>query len=486
MPGLWPDPGIQLPGWLPLPGSVPPTLGPVEPDGPSVSTGEGEDPEDYRLPWYGPTEETPENHWPWGVFEGQNDQWYKRFPGGFTQKVPMPNWAKISKDIDARAYKGPASPYDGNLLPAEIRFQLDEINDMQNAAMSARDTLQSEIEARTLNVQIGDGKGGYRSVTSDDFTDSNLKNTLSELSDSGQLQPEEIVKLRELATELIDEKASISSLSEVRGQVGGDYVSTELNIETIYQGSGNYDTDRLGIQTLPDGTQRIVLVEEKGGLRPTYGTRGVDVGGSKKLNAQQGSVAYGVDEFRTGSAALQALVDYDAEHGTTFAKDLVEGRIDFGYLGVHVEPGANTITVVEFVPEPGMAFNLQHPGTGQRPPALLLPTQSTQAGEIGSTGPPVSGLGPIADAGIQGLASPMAPWLSSVLASAAPWLAGLTSHAEPHRIPLVAPQSSFSRRDLSRPADQSMTVNLIMQPMVIMNAVHEEAAHWYTYASSIR
>ncbi|WP_405166733.1 hypothetical protein OG203_17510 [Nocardia sp. NBC_01499] len=391
----------------------------------------------------------------------------------------------MSKDIDARAVKGPTTPYDGNRLPGDIGFQLDEINAMQNAAMADRDTIQNDIAARSVNMQVEDGVGGFRPVTLDDFTDSNLKETIGQLSESEDYDPNDIELLEKLAGQLIDERASISALSEVRGQVGGDYVAGELGIETIYQGSGNYDTDRLGIQTLPDGTKRPVLVEEKGGLRPTYGTRGVDVGGPKKINAQQGSVPYGVDEFRTGSPALQALVDYDAEHGTTFANDLVEGKIDFGYLGVHTEPGTNNINVVEFVPGAGKAFNLDHPGTGQKAPTLPPPTQPVpDEGSAPSDSAIAGGPRLIADerpVAVPGQTAPV--WMNGLVASAAPWVSGLASLTQPRNMTVDTLKSAPVPRDLAQPADQTLTVNLAMRTL---DTLSPEVAHVLTYASSIR
>lgn len=338
-------------------------------------------------------------------------------------------------------------------------------------------------------MKISDKYGNSRPVALGDLTRSNLNGTLDLLGKSGKYDPSKLALVKRRAEMLIDENASISALSEVRGQVGADFVANDRNIETIYRGSGNYDTDRAAVATLPDGTLKVFLIEEKGGDSPSLGTRGVNVGGSQNLNAQQGSVAYGVDEFRSGAGLLQAVVDYDAKHGTHLAEDLVSGKFDFGYLMIHTEPGTNSITVTEFEPGPGQAFNLQHPGTGQSPPALPMPTHP-DIGDINRTMPSaMSGTPePFADEPLDAAHGPaVPPWAGGLVATAGRWFAGMASLARSRSIaPIGSPLTRpFFSKYASQPY-QSLDVNIMMLAAPHNEAFDQEYTRVLTYASSVR
>ncbi|MGY4103611.1 hypothetical protein ACW2Q0_29220 [Nocardia sp. R16R-3T] len=242
-------------------------------------------------------------------------------------------------------------------------------------------------------------------------------------------------------------------------------------------------------------TPLLMVIAEQDTLTPadialqSY-AEAVDVGGPKKINAQQGSVPYGVDEFRTGSKALQAIVDYDAKHGTRLAQDLISGESDFDYLLMHTEPGTNKITVTQFEPGEGQGFNLAHPGTGQKPSTLPEPTRS-----VGDGGNP-----PEPSVSVPAAASPTAAeappstiipstpkWATGVIAAAAPWLAGIAAQAQP-RITRVAgplPSSQFLSKPTSS-VNQSLTVNIATQPSLGLSQSDGENARVMAYAASIR
>lgn len=508
LPGFLPTPGVQAPGTVPIPGDLLPgtmsppgvfapgtsgqsdALNPGLLPGPEILPGlppgwvpmQPEDAWVNPIPWYGPDDAipwlgdpalTPEGQWPLGVRQGKNGQWYRpAYPGLPGRKVNMPPWA-TEKKVDRPAYGNVTRTYTADELDVQTRYMLGEVDARYDTARTKRDEYESDVLDKIKTMTIEDKETGkLRAVTLDDLSSSNIAKTIKALKESG-IYGAQIAPLSESAEGLIYNKDLISRLSEGRGQIGGDFVTGQGRLETIHQGSGSFDTDRLAIETLPNGVQRVVLIEEKGGQRADYGTRKVDVGEPNKVNAQQGSATYGVDEFRTGSPALQALVDYDAKNGTHLAEDLQAGRIDFRYVGIHVEPQTKTVTVTEFTPEAGQAFNLDHPGTGQKPPTLPPPS--------------LESVSEVSDHLQIYSADSVAPlWASGLIASIASGIAEVNSFAIPGGAEAVSMRSGPGWLDVAPPADQAMTINLVMRSSGVANVFDSEIAHGLTYTAAIR
>ncbi|MFI1920156.1 hypothetical protein [Nocardia sp. NPDC020380] len=257
----------------------------------------------------------------------------------------MPEWAakKKSSIIDAPEYRG--DPTSMSPFPESFRDKRAGIDAQQNTDIATRKNIEKGINPIIDRMTIKGEDGNPRKVTIDDLSKTKLDDTIAKLKNSGSYSGTQVNKLQNLAKDLTAIKGAITDRSEERGQLGGDFYTQVENLKTIYEGKGPLNPDRVAIRTMPDGTKRVVLIEEKGGGYPQLGTRDVD-----GLNAQQGSAAYGRNEFlRKDSKALAALRAHDPE----LADSLLAGDTDFEYVLVETKPGANTITVTPFEPGRG-------------------------------------------------------------------------------------------------------------------------------------
>ncbi|MFX0581171.1 hypothetical protein [Nocardia nepalensis] len=371
------------------------------------------------------------------------------------KRVPKPEWDSASSDVvmHGKLMGEPIDAITARDLPDEARFMLGEVDIMQNAAKAARNQhlteLDNLIESRGLKLRMDDGT--LRDLEIKDLSRSKLRATLENLRASGRLAGNDptAARLRQLAGDLSAEKASISALSEVRGEIGGDYyVENVAKMEIIYRGpGGGYTADRVAIATAPDGTKRVVLLEYKGGKTPdSFSTRQVDIGDGTELAFEQGTLPYAQDEFlRPGSGPMTALEKYDP----ILAKQLREGRQDFDYMVIHTEPGTGRITSYAVDPQTAKEFTLAQPE------------------------PPVGGI-PGAAAPIAQSASMPGAWISDLAAMGASNLNRWTVAAIPA---VVAPLIPLWAQANSNKLDESVVVNISFpavdtgQPSAQENAV---------------
>ncbi|WP_405164776.1 hypothetical protein OG203_06600 [Nocardia sp. NBC_01499] len=327
-------------------------------------------------------------------------------------------------------------------LPARERFMLGEVDVMQNAAMAARNTHQAELTQLIHNRKLMYKEGEtFREVEIKDLSRSKAEKTIENLRQSGQLPvgDPDAGRLRVLAGQLSGERGSIDGLSEVRGEIGGDYyVQNVANMEIIYRGSGGYTADRVAIATAPDGTKRVVLLEYKGGGTPdSFSTRQVNVGPGQDLSFEQGTLPYAQDEFlRPGSGPMQEL---EARY-PALAKELREGTTDFDYMVVHTEPGTGKITAYGVDPQTAKSFTLRQPGTASQPPAS------------GNGVAPIAGATPLA-----GQATTSGSWIGDLAATGLNNLNQWTVAAIPAVVgPLIPLWAPWNNKKL----DESIVVNI--------------------------
>ncbi|MFD4439620.1 hypothetical protein ACFWPK_07545 [Nocardia sp. NPDC058519] len=443
------DPIILMRPKLGRPGTTMPRRSPGQ-----HGNGTGTNPE-TGIPWTGKTGETPVGHWPVGVYRGPNNgQWYKKVPGqSLPVKVSMPQWAMAPSDVvmHGQLIENPIATIKTG-LPGYEQHMLDEVNALQHLDKSARDLakagLVNLIDSRGMRLQLADGS--FRKLTIEDLSKSNLEKSLQNLS--GRYVTGEIEAVETLAKDLTINKGGVDGLSELRGEIGGDYFAEQVaGIKIVYRGSGPYTADRVGVWTDAAGNRRVVLLEYKGGNKPdSLSTRVVDPGTGEKINVEQGTLPYAQDEFlRPNSAALQALKDYDPK----LAQQLLEGK-DFDYLLVHTEPGTNKITAYGFDPGTAKAFTLKQPG--------IAPGAQPIAAEIPNGG---------------------APWISDLMLSGLDNLNVWTALA----LPVLAPLTGLAwPANTDKKADQSMVVNISMPKPATTDVDPRETARVLTYSAHIR
>ncbi|MBH0781714.1 hypothetical protein [Nocardia bovistercoris] len=382
--------------------------------------------------------------------------------GRYTKKEP---WDASPSDsaLPGKLLDDPIAQIPIDSLPARERWMLGEVDAAQNASKAVRDQNIAEIEAmldsRQTKLMVSDGKGGLREATVKDFSGERFDRTLDSLDESHQLKltDPESIRLAELAKSLREQRAAVSRLPEVRGEIGGDYYARKARIDVIHEGSGNYTADRLGVVTLPDGTRRVVLLEYKGGDSATqFGSRQIDVGLDKPVPFEQGTLPYAQDEFlRPDSESLAALRAYDEKNGTDLAEQLLSGRQDFDYVLVHTDPNTGTITAYNVDPQTAKNFTLGQPGGP--PPPSATPIAATTGGIDGA---PSNWLGGLALPDLHNLAG----WTAPVL-------------------PVIAP---FLPRQDRAGADQSLVIDISMPAMDQRRVLDRESAAVLTHGAHIR
>ncbi|MEU2030555.1 hypothetical protein [Nocardia amamiensis] len=416
------------------PGNQIPRRGPGEHGGGWVDPGAaGAAPAKFELPPLPPGKTVPEG------IDRRIDSlgriyWQDRRTGN---RVSKPEWDSVSSDVvmHGKLMDEPIDAITVGDLPDEARFMLGEVDIMQDAAKAARNQhladLDALIKSRDLKLTMPDGT--LQDLGIKDLSRSKLDDTVENLQQSGRLVEGDpaAVRLEQLAGDLTDEKASINALSEVRGEIGGDYyVENVAKMEIIHRGSGGYTADRVAIATAPDGTKRVVLLEYKGGKTPdSFSTREVDIGDGTKLAFEQGTLPYAQDEFlRPGSRAMAALEEYDP----ILAKQLREGTQDFDYMVVHTEPGTGKITSYAVDPQTAKEFTL-----GQPKPAV--------------------GAAPVAATPIAQSTSMLGSWISDLAATGSSNLNSWTVAAIPA---VVTPLIPLWAQANSKKLDESVVVNI--------------------------
>ncbi|MFF0632978.1 hypothetical protein ACFYTS_10790 [Nocardia sp. NPDC004151] len=419
-------------------------------------------------PWYGAPEDTPKDHWPVGIAPRSDGQWYRPrwngIPGNGT--ITMPDWAKAPTDIQMRG-----KLLDGTSLPIgdpenpevdQMLWKLNMVDDAQLAAKPARDAAETKLKDflndKDFRIDIGGGK--TRAVGVDDLSRSSLESTLEYLGNPNRgYDQADLKRLENLADTLSVEKGTVSQLSEIRGEIGGDYYADQQNIKIIYRGSGPNDVDRLGIITGENGNEEVVDLELKGGDKPdSLSSRAVSWNG-EKIKVEQGTLPYAQDEFRDGSKALQALKEYNPE----LAEKLLNGETPLHYRLVHTAPGTHKITAYEFDPGEAGEFRLKPPTAGP-----------------GTTPPPTAGATPIAamvsdTATVSGISDLVGSSVTAALAS----LSALT-------LPLLgSPSFPLGRNNPDKSINQSLAVNITTRPPS-STTINRENARVMAYGAHVR
>ncbi|WP_225725449.1 MULTISPECIES: hypothetical protein [unclassified Nocardia] len=311
-----------------------------------------------------------------------NIQWHG--PNGYGD---MPAWAKVPSDISKFGNPVDPQPFEG-VLPDETARKLHSVDAAQDANKKIRDKAQSELKNligdANKPMKIRNEDGTLRSVTIDDLSRTKLPGTLEELDRAGFSDDDQKL-LESLAQQLSASKGIVSKLSELRGEIGGDFIAKHENIDIIHEGSGPGTADRIGVKTLSDGSRQVVDLELKGGDGMSARTVTID---GKQIKVQQGTPEYLRDEFKEGSAARAKLEKYDQEHGTHVLQDLLEGRAAIDYRLVRTDPGGK-ITVSRFDPGPDDSFSLKPPESGgpQAHPAAGPIAADLPVGGIGTPEP---------------------------------------------------------------------------------------------------
>ncbi|MGF0253689.1 hypothetical protein ACQR3V_06945 [Rhodococcus erythropolis] len=339
-------------------------------------------------------------------------------------------------------------------LPEYEQYMLDEINVWQNLEKAARVQADLELKGLIKDMMIKKEDGTFRELTIGDLSKKKIEKTLENLrNQSGEIDVE---RLGILAKDLSRQKGAVDGLSELRGEIGGDYFAEKAGIDIIHKGSGQYTADRVGVITDAAGNKRVVLLEYKGGRKPnSLSPRGVETGVGGEIKVEQGTLPYAQDEFlRKDSEALQALRDYDPR----LAQRLLDGE-DFDYVLVHTEPGTNKITAYRFDPGTAKSFHLKQPGTALTP-------------------------APAAGVGATPIAAPQ--WITDLMSSGLNNLNNLNVWTA-LALPALAPLAGLAwPANTDKKVDQSMVVNISMPQPAVTDVDPREAGRVLTYGAGIR
>ncbi|PXX52622.1 hypothetical protein DFR70_1327 [Nocardia tenerifensis] len=410
---------------------------------------------------------------PEGILQGVDEKgrayWWNPNTG---RRVTMEPWAKVPSDIAMRGqlHDTPLVTIETG-LPAYEQHMLDQVNDLQNVDKAARNQAQIElnnlIDTRKMTIRNADGT--LRALTIDDLSTSKLERSLANLQ--GRYEQADLKKIGQLADDLSINKGAVAGLSELRGEIGGDYAAEKvLGMEIIHRGINSGTADSVAIAVDAEGNRRVVLLEYKGGNKPdSFSSRSVEVGNGSRINVEQGTLPYAQDEFlRPGSEAMERLRAYDRANGTNLAQEMLDGK-EFDYLFVHTEPGTNKITVYQVDPGTAKAFTLKQPGFE---PVATMPMP-------GITPQPIAAEIPAFD----GTASKSASWIADLTLPSLNQLNMWAGLALPALVPLI-PLPMLENR--GKPTDQSMVINITIPQPPASDVTALETAKVIGYGAHIR
>ncbi|MGW0251989.1 hypothetical protein ACWDYH_35715 [Nocardia goodfellowii] len=387
------------------------------------------------------------------------------------RRVTMEPWATVPSDIAMRGQllDTPLTTIEAG-LPAYEQRMLDQINDLQNLDKAARNQAQIDLKnlIDTRGMTIKNPDGTLRALTIDDLSTTKLGKSLANLD--GRYTGADLARLEKLADDLSINKGAVAGLSELRGEIGGDYAAEKvLGMEIIHRGINSGTADSVAIAVDAQGNRRVVLLEYKGGNKPdSFSSRSVDTGNGNKINVEQGTLPYAQDEFlRPGSEAMERLRAYDRANGTNLAQEMLDGK-EFDYLFVHTEPGTNKITVYQVDPGTAKAFTLKQPGF--EPATTPLP---------GTTPQPIAAEIPAFD----GAAPKPASWIADLTLPSLNQLNMWTGLALPALVPLTPLAMSGNR---GKPNDQSMVINITIPQPTASDVTALETAKVIGYGAHIR
>ncbi|KAB2584835.1 hypothetical protein BS297_13515 [Rhodococcus erythropolis] len=396
-----------------------------------------------------------------GVDKNGGTFWYHEKTGF---RADMPPEAKVPSEVVMRGeLRDTTIKTITTDLPEYEQYMLDEIYVLQNLEKAARVQADLELKGLIKDMMIKKEDGTFRELTIGDLSGTKLKSgtkldeTLKNLN--GRYQESDVRTVGILAKGLSIQKGAVTGLSELRGEIGGDYFAKKAGIDIVYEGSGKYTADRVGVITDAAGNKRVVLLEYKGGRKPnSLSPRGVETGVGGEIKVEQGTLPYAQDEFlRKDSEALQALRDYDPQ----LAQRLLDGE-DFDYLLVHTEPGTNKITAYRFDPGTAKSFHLKQPGSA------LMPA-------------------PAAGVGATPIAAPQ--WITDLMSSGLNNLNNLNNLNvwTALALPALAPLAGLAwPANTDKKVDQSMVVNISMPQPAVTDVDPREAGKVLTYGAGIR
>ncbi|MGV9823356.1 hypothetical protein [Nocardia xishanensis] len=393
------------------------------------------------VPYTGPSQEAPPGVLPVGVREvgeGSNLRWYDENIKGY---VPMPDWAKIPPNKYAKAQHTPEEQF--SLTPG-ARAKIDEVLAARNEQNKVVAGLQ--VERDSIATKLG--------LDPDKLTEKYLseqRRTLEETYSRAEIQNLEnamsaVNKAEFQANKLTETMGNIAARDYIH-QMGGEVIT---GLDDAVTGAGKLDV--VGIVG-----GKLVVVEAKGG-GAHLGTRLVDGDPGQLIRVQQGTPQYLKWMLDNDPDLVKALKDRG------LLEAVRNGEIDVVYDLVRYDPKVGNPQWARFNTEdipavpPEAIKTIPQPGQPAASPPVAVP----QGSEI--TAPPV-------------------PWLESAAQSVLSTVNAQTALTVSLAGAVVGLAGGNNQ---SRPADQSLTVNISASIRPIGTISDSEQHQTLTYGSGIR